>query len=133
MSPECSENNTIISIHSVKIHTFSKITWYNIYNSHLGVTALEFISALLSGGKLITIAAIVIVVLFILLIKAPLKFIFKVFFNTLAGFIFLWIINYFGNYIGLTIPITWLTAVIVGVLGLPGAALLIVFRFLGII
>lgn len=93
---------------------------------------MELIATFLSDGKLIAVIAVILVILFILLIKAPLKFLFKVAVNTLGGFILLWIINYFGEFIGLTIPITWLSAVLAGILGLPGVALIIVLRFLGI-
>lgn len=96
------------------------------------MTRLEILTSFLTNGKVIAVAAVVLVILFILLIKAPLKFLCKVAINTICGFILLWIINYFAEFIGFSIPMTWLNALITGVLGLPGVLLIVVLRFLGI-
>lgn len=49
--------------------------------------------------------------------------------NALIGFAILWLINYTGL---VSIPINIVTALVVGVLGLPGALILIILALLGI-
>ena len=52
----------------------------------------------------ITIAAIVLGVILLLRILAkPFRFIFKLLLNTVLGFVLLWIINFFGGEIGITL------------------------------
>ena len=58
----------------------------------------------------------------------PIKFIFKLIYNGLIGGIMLWVLNLLGSYIGFTIGINPLTALIAGFLGLPGLFLLILFK-----
>ncbi len=49
--------------------------------------------------------------------------------NALIGFAILWLINYTGL---VSIPINIVTALVVGVLGLPGAVILIILALLGV-
>ena len=51
----------------------------------------------------------------------------------LLGFLILILINYLGSYIGISIGINWINALVVGILGLPGAALLLILHWLTII
>ena len=75
--------------------------------------------------------AALLLILVIRLFKKPIRFMFKLLFNTILGYIALILINHFGMYIGLSLPITLLSAVIVGFLGLPGVIiLLLVYIFL---
>ena len=56
----------------------------------------------------------------------PLKMILKLVLNSLAGGLVILLINAVGAAFGLMIPLNFLNAVIVGVLGLPGAVLLLI-------
>ena len=56
----------------------------------------------------------------------PLKMILKLVLNSLAGGLVILLINAVGAALGLMIPLNFLNAVIVGVLGLPGAVLLLI-------
>lgn len=58
----------------------------------------------------------------------PLKWVAKLLINALVGGVVLWIINYFGSYINVHIPINPITALTVGFLGVPGVALLFVIQ-----
>jgi len=58
----------------------------------------------------------------------PIKIIFRLVYNALIGGAMLWIINYFGAHIGFNIAINPITALIAGLLGLPGVILLILFK-----
>ena len=50
--------------------------------------------------------------------------------NALIGFAVLWLINYTGL---VSIPINIVTALVVGILGLPGVVILIILALIGII
>lgn len=83
-----------------------------------------------------TIGIIALVILALLLIplfkllKTPLKWAFKLLIHAASGFIALFLLNLFGGLIGITIEITWISAIIVGVLGLPGVILLLLIKYI---
>ena len=79
---------------------------------------------------LIIIAIVLIILLFIKLLTTPLRFIVKFIFNTLLGFAVLIIVNFLGSYIGISLGVNWINAVVIGLLGLPGVALLLVLQWL---
>jgi len=60
----------------------------------------------------------------------PLKMIFKLAVNSIAGGIVILIINYMGAFFGVMIPLNMINALIVGVLGIPGAVLLLILNIL---
>ncbi|NYB74079.1 pro-sigmaK processing inhibitor BofA family protein [Sedimentibacter hydroxybenzoicus DSM 7310] len=61
----------------------------------------------------------------------PLKFLGKMVLNSILGAVFLIIFNYFGQYFGLHIAVNEITALILGILGIPGfIAILIIKIFL---
>ena len=69
--------------------------------------------------------AALLILLVIRIFNKPIRFIFKLLFNTVLGYIVLILVNHFGMYVGLSLPIDLLKAVIVGFLGLPGVILLL--------
>ena len=71
-------------------------------------------------------AALLIVKVF----SAPLKLVFKLLLNTLLGFAFLVIFNFFGEYIGVTIGVNAINAVTVAILGPAGLAVLLFARWI---
>lgn len=58
----------------------------------------------------------------------PIKILFKLIGNAIAGGLLLVIFNIFGGLIGLNIIITPVTAIFVGLLGIPGVILLLLFK-----
>ncbi len=60
----------------------------------------------------------------------PLKYLVKLIINGIIGGILLFLINLLGGAIGLHIAINPLTAIIAGVLGVPGVILLIVLQYI---
>lgn len=79
------------------------------------------------------IPAIVIILLLILLIKiitTPLKLIVKILIHAALGYVALFIFNFIGAWFGITIPITLLSAVVAGVFGVPGVAVLLILQFI---
>ena len=63
----------------------------------------------------------------------PLKVVLKLVYNGLIGGLALWLVNLIGAPLGFILPITVWTALPVGLLGIPGVALLILYYvfFLG--
>jgi inhibitor of the pro-sigma K processing machinery len=58
----------------------------------------------------------------------PLKMVFKLIINAVVGGLVLWVINYFGSYFGIHVPLNPITALTVGFLGIPGIVLLFVIQ-----
>lgn len=69
------------------------------------------------------------IVLFIILkiISLPIKLIIKLLINALVGGVILFLINLTGL---IVIDITWISALIVGFLGIPGVIIVILLHFL---
>ena len=63
--------------------------------------------------------------LIIKLLKWPLK----ILINGILGIILLYISNIVGSYIGFVLPITAISALVAGFLGIPGIIFLILFQF----
>ena len=61
---------------------------------------------------------------------APVRLLFKFAFNTLLGFVALVLLNKFGGAIGVELGVNWINAAAVGLLGVPGLALLLLVRWL---
>lgn len=70
------------------------------------------------------------VIVLIKLLSQPIKWIFKLLLNAGLGFVLLFIVNFVGSWVNISIAMTWLNALIVGVFGLPGAAILILANWL---
>lgn len=64
------------------------------------------------------------------LLMVPIKLIWKLVVNAIGGALMLLVINFAGGLIGLSIPITPISALIAGVFGVPGVVLLLLFQFL---
>jgi len=59
---------------------------------------------------------------------APLKWIVKLLINAVVGGVILWVINFFGTYVSIHIPLNPITALTAGFLGIPGIVLLLVIQ-----
>ncbi len=82
--------------------------------------------------KIAAIAIIVLAGVAIYLFSKPIRFILKLLINTLAGFAVLWVLNEFGPSLGLSLAMTWPNAIVTGIFGLPGVAVLLALRWAGI-
>jgi len=71
--------------------------------------------------------AIVAMVILVKLFSWPLKILGKLILNGVLGFILLLIVNFAGQYIGITIPMNAITSLIAGFLGVPGVIFLIIY------
>jgi len=73
-----------------------------------------------------------VIVFFGKLLKAPLRIIWRLVFNSFAGFVFIFVLNSIFGGMGFWIPLNCLNAVILGILGVPGLIMLAVFTLLHI-
>ena len=73
---------------------------------------------------------IAIAVLFIVLkiLALPMKLIIKLVVNGLIGGVVIWLINLVGASFGFTIALNWITALVVGIFGIPGVIILAIIQ-----
>jgi len=64
------------------------------------------------------------------LFRKPIKTILKLLIHIVGGFILLFVFNYLGGFVGLSLGINWVTAVIAGVFGVSGVILLLVLKYI---
>ena len=67
---------------------------------------------------------LLIVYVFGKLLFVPAKLLGKLLFNSILGGLFIIFVNLFGQNFGISIPLNILNAIVVGALGIPGAALI---------
>lgn len=67
-------------------------------------------------------------ILFFKIIAKPIKWILKLLLNALLGLVILVVVNYLGAFVGLKITVGWISALVAGVLGLPGVVLLLLIE-----
>lgn len=60
----------------------------------------------------------------------PIKFLLKLVFNTIIGGAIIYIINLVGANFGFHIGLNLITSLVVGILGIPGAILLIILKLI---
>ena len=78
----------------------------------------------------IIVIAIIAVFLILKLLTAPIRFAAKMLINALVGFVVLFLLNFVGGIIGLSLGINWFNALIVGIFGAPGVVLLLLLKYL---
>ena len=79
-------------------------------------------------GMLAFLIGLIVLFIILKLISFPIKVIIKLLINALMGGIILYLINMFGAVIGLSITINWLSALIVGIAGVPGVIIVILLQ-----
>lgn len=63
-----------------------------------------------------------------MLLVVPIKMLIKLVWNGILGGILLFIVNLIGNFIGISLTINPITALIAGFLGIPGVILLLILQ-----
>ena len=69
------------------------------------------------------------VVVCLRLFAAPLRLALKVAFNSALGFGAVWLLNLTTSVTGLSLGLNWFNALVIGILGLPGFALLLLVKW----
>ena len=78
----------------------------------------------------IAILAVIAVVLVLRLLSAPLRLAVKLLINALVGFAVLFLLNYAGGFVGLSLGIICLISIVVGIFGAPCVVLLLLLKYL---
>ena len=68
------------------------------------------------------------VILLLKILSAPIRLAFKLLINAGVGFLILFVVNFFGDFVGFTLGVNFLNALVAGILGVPGVILLIVIK-----
>ena len=85
----------------------------------------------MDGNSVITfLACIIFLFLFGRIFILPLKSIFKLILNSVLGGVLIYIINLIGGAWGFSIGLNFFTSIFVGILGIPGAILLIILQLI---
>ena len=71
------------------------------------------------------IAGILLLLLFFKILAKPIKWILKLLLNALLGLVILVVVNFLGSFVGITVTVGWISALVAGILGIPGVILLI--------
>lgn len=77
---------------------------------------------------IIAVGIFLLLALFLTLLAKPIKWALKLLLNALFGFIILFVVNFFGGFIGINITVGWISALVAGILGIPGVILLILIE-----
>ena len=78
---------------------------------------------------LLLIASVIVgIILLIKLLSAPFRWIIKLLLNALMGFAMLFVVNFFGGFIGIELGVNLINALIAGFLGIPGIVLLVAIK-----
>lgn len=73
-------------------------------------------------------ACIILILIFGKSLVFPMKKILKIIMNSFLGAILVWLINVIGTSFGFHIGLNYITAVIVGLLGVPGGVVLVLLK-----
>jgi len=82
------------------------------------------------NNYLVYIASIIFLFIFGRIFLVPLKSIFKLILNSILGGILIYIINIVGILFNFHIGLNIVTSILIGILGVPGAVLLVVVKLL---
>ena len=82
------------------------------------------------NNYLVYIASIIFVFIFAKIFLVPLKSVFKLILNSILGGVLIYIINIVGMLFDFHIGLNIVTSILIGVLGVPGAILLVVIKLL---
>ncbi len=79
------------------------------------------------------ITAIVVLLIAKFLLHVNVRRLIELIINIILGIVILWLLNRFGGSLGISIPINIITALVVGILGVPGVIILLLLNLIGII
>lgn len=82
------------------------------------------------SGILLIAALVVGAVLILKILTKPIRWIFKLLINAAFGFVLLFLVNFFGDPVGIYINVNFISSLVAGFLGVPGVILLVVLQFL---
>ena len=92
------------------------------------MSTLEGLAASSGLGPLGSLGPMLVGVVLLLLIVKLLSMPFKLVWNGICGAVLLWLVNILGSFVGFSLKITIIKALIAGFFGIPGALAVILFE-----
>ena len=92
------------------------------------MSTLEGLAASAGLGPLGSLGPMLVGVVSLLLIVKLLSMPFKLVWNGICGAVLLWLVNILGSFVGFSLKITIIKALIAGFFGIPGALAVILFE-----
>ena len=92
------------------------------------MSTLEGLAASAGLGPLGSLGPMLVGVVLLLLIVKLLSMPFKLVWNGICGAVLLWLVNILGSFVGFSLKITIIQALIAGFFGIPGALAVILFE-----
>ena len=92
------------------------------------MSTLEGLAASAGLGPLGSLGPMLVGVVLLLLIVKLLSMPFKLVWNGICGAVLLWLVNILGSFVGFSLKITIIKALIAGFFGIPGALAVILFE-----
>ena len=83
-----------------------------------------------SYSTLTIVAAVIGVLLLFKIFTKPIKRIFKFLLHAVFGFLLLWLVNYFGASLGVTLELSLVNCLVAGFIGIPGVLILLAIHSL---
>ena len=74
-------------------------------------------------------AAVLLLLVFIRIIRLPLKWLFKAALHAAVGFVALFVLNFIGSWIDVELEINLFNALVTGIFGVPGVIILLVIKY----
>ena len=84
----------------------------------------------IASSLVMLIAVVVGVIALIRILAAPIKKLLKFILNAVVGLVLLWLVNFFGDFVGIRIEMNWVTLLISALFGAPGIVLMVVYQIL---
>ena len=84
----------------------------------------------IASSLVMLVAVVVGVIALIRILAAPIKKLFKFVLNAVVGLVLLWLVNFFGDFVGIRIEMNWVTLLISALFGAPGIVLMVVYQIL---
>jgi len=82
-------------------------------------------------SSLVMLAAVVAgTVALVRILAAPIKKLLKFALNAVVGLVLLWLVNFFGDFVGIRLDFNWVTLLISALFGAPGIVLMVVYQIL---
>lgn len=81
----------------------------------------------------VIVVAVIFLGFFIKLLKTPIKLAFKLLLHAVGGFVMLFLVNFFGSYLGISLEMSWLNAIVSGVLLVCRASCIAAFQVYSLI
>jgi len=72
----------------------------------------------------------VLLLLSITIFRKPIGLLFRLLVNAIGGFLMLFLLNFLGQFFGISLGLNWFNAIIVGIFGLPGVGFLLILQWL---